>query len=456
MSGQPLLRWVRRGHRPSCSSAGSVVGVALLTVGGAAVLLNAYADRLRRWAEAGGGGGAALRPELGPAGGEGGAEGAVATLHFPEDGTVLGLTEAGAALARQAGAREVGEAAPAAVEGARRAPEEVHLALTQRCPVACTGCYLSAGPEREDADPKDIFEELDRLAALGVAEVAFGGGEATLRADLLALGRHARTLGLVPNLTTSGFGVGPQQAAALAPVFGQINVSIDGVDEVYRAVRGWGGPAVGLQAVAALAAAGARVGVNTVMSAPLLADPGALEALGRAVAGAGAQEWQWLRFKPAGRGAEAWSRLAPAPALLDALWPRLLQAEAELGLVMRWDCALMPFLADHGVEPAALAALGVRGCTGGADLWARDAAGAWAPCSFAGGAAGAGPLAQRWADDGRLRAWRGRAVAPPPPCADCPLQAVCRGGCRVVAAHLVGDELAPDPQCPRVRRAADG
>jgi radical SAM protein with 4Fe4S-binding SPASM domain len=450
MSEAPLVCWVRRGHRPSCSSAGSVVGVALVTLGGAAVLLNAHADRLRRWAEGGGGGGARLRPEP-----EGGAEGAVATLHFPEDGAVLGLTAEGLALARAAGAREVGEGAPDRVEGARRAPEEVHLAVTERCPVACTGCYLSAGPEREGADPSDIFDELERLAELGVAEVAFGGGEALLRADLLALGQRARALGMVPNLTTSGFGLGPAEAAALAPVFGQINVSIDGIGPIYRAVRGWGGSSLGLQAIAALAAAGARVGVNTVMSRPLLATDDALEALGRAISGAGAQEWQWLRFKPAGRGAGAWSALAPAPALLDQLWPRLLQAEAALGLVMRWDCALLPFLVDHAVEPAALSALGVRGCTGGADLWARDAAGGWGPCSFAGGGPTAGgALGDRWAADPRLRAWRGRAAAPPAPCDSCAIQSACRGGCRVVAGALLGDELAPDPECPRVRRAA--
>jgi hypothetical protein len=31
---------------------------------------------------------------------------------------------------------------------------------------------------------------------------------------------------------------------------------------------------------------------------------------------------------------------------------------------------------------------------------------------------------------------------------------VCRGGCRAVARFLTGDELAPDPECPRVEAHA--
>jgi len=50
------------------------------------------------------------------------------------------------------------------------------------------------------------------------------------------------------------------------------------------------------------------------------------------------------------------------------------------------------------------------------------------------------------AELGRLRAYH---AAPPEPCRSCPLFAVCRGGCQIVARHAAGG-LAPDPECPRV------
>ena len=43
------LRSVRRGHSPNCSSAGSVVGAALISAALGGAVLNAYADRLARW-----------------------------------------------------------------------------------------------------------------------------------------------------------------------------------------------------------------------------------------------------------------------------------------------------------------------------------------------------------------------------------------------------------------------
>jgi radical SAM protein with 4Fe4S-binding SPASM domain len=181
--------------------------------------------------------------------------------------------------------------------------------------------------------------------------------------------------------------------------------------------------------------------------------PGALEALGAAVAAAGAQEWQWLRFKPTGRGAAAWATLAPNPDALSTLWPRALALEAATALTLRWDCALAPFLTPHLDAPDRAARLGVHGCPGGERLFARSAAGAWAPCSFAPGAHAADPVAA-WRDDAQAAAWRARAAAPPEPCTSCAWAKVCRGGCRIVAAHLTGDPLAPDPQCPRVRAAA--
>lgn len=364
-------------------------------------------------------------------------------------GVQLHVSPAWAQVALDAGVPEVGADA-AVVDGALRAPTEVHLSVTERCPVRCTGCYLSAGPDAAEPDLRALYDTIDQLSEMGVFEVAFGGGEALLRPELVRLARYARQRGLTPNLTTSGFGLTPALAATLAPLVGQINISMDGLGATYAASRGWDGTRRGLSAIRTLAAAGIRVGVNTVLSRPLLETPGALDALGQAIADAGAAEWQWLRFKPAGRGAAQWDQLAPSSAQLSQLWKHALRLEAETGLTLRYDCALTPFLANAGIPLDRLERLGVAGCIGGESLWSRSAAGHWAPCSFAAGQPADADLATAWATDDALQAWRDRAAAPPEPCGSCSARHICRGGCRIVSAHLTGDPMAPDPQCPKV------
>ncbi len=432
-----LLR-LRRGHAPNCSSGSSVVGLALVSAVVAGALLNTFADRFRRWRdedtdEDDDGTPPRIRSET---------FGAILALA----GAHLHLSPAWAAQALQAGATPIGTGEP--VPGALTAPVEVHLAVTDRCPVRCEGCYLSAGPQGGAAE--GIEAALESLAALGVFEVALGGGEPLSRTDLPAILQRARSLGLVPNLTTAGLSLTDDDARRLAGLVGQINVSIDGLGAMYADVRGFSGADRALRSVRILSAAGVRVGVNTVLTAPLLAEPGALERLGAAIAEAGASEWQWLRFKPVGRGAQTWDRLAPTPEHLDAVWSRALAAEADTGLILRFDCALTPFLVGAGIPPERMAALGVVGCVGGESLWARDTAGNMAPCSFFPGEPGEAELPRRWAADPTLLAWRARAAAPPSPCDTCAHAAICRGGCRAVAAHF-GDPMAADPQCPRVR-----
>ncbi len=420
-----VIRSVRPGHAPNCSSAGSVVGLALVSVVVASALLNTWAERFGRFTRDGSPAPPKLRRDR---------EGSVA--RWPDPPALLGLDAAATAAALAMGAEVVGTGVSA--------PNEVHVAVTAQCPVRCDGCYLDAGPDRAHADLEALEADLVRLAAMGVFEVALGGGEAPERADRVAA--VARSLGLTPNLTTSGFGVTAARAARMAALYGQVNVSLDGLDG-YVATRGWDGRKLAVTAIDRLVAAGVRVGVNTVLGRAVLPE---LEGFAGVLAEHGVREWQWLRYKPAGRATEDYLRRRAEPADLDRLWPRLLAIEAATGLTMRIDCAMVPFLAPHLSDPSVLARFGVVGCTGGETLLARTATGAWAPCSFAGAGAPGEPAAI-WADDPMLEAWRGRAARPPEPCASCPVQSVCRGGCRIVAGHLTGDPLAPDPECPRVR-----
>lgn len=456
-----LIRAVHAGHAPNCSATGSVVGVALLSAVATAAAANLIAAWLTARADGTAPPGPPPRLRRDPDGG---------VLRVPSDApggpARVELTHAGVVLAERGGVQAPGRPAhdarpdpsaaalavppygppqpePTKPSERHTAPDEAHLSVTARCPVGCEHCYLSATPTGQDADLEELSRAMADLAAAGAHEIALGGGEAALSPHTVRIAQRARALGLVPNLTTSGLGITAALAAELAPVLGQINVSLDGPLRTQSTERAaW-------RALDHLQAAGARIGVNTVLTQRSWPD---LDELGHTLAERGVAEWQWLRLKPSGRGVNAYEHLALRPAQRHQIWPRLLAIEAQTGLTLRIDCAMVPFLAEHHVPVERLRAAGIYGCPGGERLLARTAEGRWLPCSFAADLSDARPSAfdEAWRRDPTLEAWRRRAAGPPEPCASCAYQAVCRGGCRVVAAVLTGDPLAPDPECPRV------
>ena len=182
------------------------------------------------------------------------------------------------------------------------------------------------------------------LAARGVFRVALGGGEALQHPELPAVTAAARRAGLTVGLTTSGVG------AIDAVDADQVNVSFDGNGAIYAASRGYDGAGIALRAIRTLSARGVRVGVNIVL------DRHTFPSLGdtvRTAVEAGARDVQLLRLKPAGRAVAVYleRRLTPEQGL--ALWPVAQELMTENpGVTFRIDCALVPFLAAHGVDAA--------------------------------------------------------------------------------------------------------
>jgi pyrroloquinoline quinone biosynthesis protein E len=340
-------------------------------------------------------------------------------------------------------------------------PLELHVAVTSRCPAACTGCYLDARPDGHEPPFEVLASRLREAREAGVSTVAFGGGEPLTRVDLGELAAEARRLGLVPVMTTSGFGLTKERARGLG-AFAQVNVSHDGVDGGYEAVRGFAAASAAERAIALLAEAGVPVGINVVLTRASFEHVAATAAR---AAELGAGEIQLLRYKPAGRaddtGYEA-RRLSPEQ--VRGLWPLIEAIVASRRMRVRIDCAMVPLLSEALLEavpdaPAALAALGVFGCEAARHLGAVTADGDPAACSFFSLStpvelrrSSARDLASSWdgrADLVRLRAYH---AAPPEPCRSCALFPVCRGGCQVVSRRASA-EFAPDPECPRVMRA---
>jgi radical SAM protein with 4Fe4S-binding SPASM domain len=350
--------------------------------------------------------------------------------------------EGGARWARPADDGEIG-ARPLS------APLEAHLQLTNRCDAGCQGCYTAATPQGAAGEwgPEAWMRAIDALADAGVFHLALGGGESAVLPWLGDVARHARRRGLIPNLTTSGL-AGVDALVEIAGLFGQINVSLDGIGPAYAAVRGFDGFARADEALRRLRAAKKEIGINVVVTRASFADLDALFAHARRRR---LNEVELLRFKPSGRGERAYAALRCTDAQHRAFLPRITGLARRHRMRVRVDCSYTPMIAHHDPGPELLAQLAVYGCTGGDFLIGARASGVMTACSFAAPPAGkptVDRLAEYWERPdafGAFRGWReGRE-----PCRSCAYHALCRGGCRVVSA-FAGDETAPDPECPRV------
>ena len=332
------------------------------------------------------------------------------------------------------------------VEGPLSAPTEVHVVLSRRCAAGCKGCYVDATPQGAALSFEEACRILDELAEMGVFHVALGGGEALELDYLFAVAEHARARGITPNLTTSGLGL-DQTSARKCAVFGQINVSVDGVGAAYEKARGFDGFRHAERALRLLRAVKPEVGVNCVVSRSSFDH---VPDVARLVRKLRLNELELLRFKPVGRGARLDEELTPQQS--RELFPMARRLVWRHRIRVKLDCSFAPMVFWHKPSKAAAAFFGVQGCVGGDVLAAVQPEGAFTGCSFTSQAAAdarvPGAARAAWADG--FHEFRDYVRDAPEPCASCDYLHLCRGGCRAVAgAH--GAFAAPDPGCPRVQ-----
>src|SRR5438477_4493668 len=331
-------------------------------------------------------------------------------------------------------------------EGPLSAPTEVHVVLSRRCAAGCKGCYVDATPQGAALSYQEACGILDELAAMGVFHVALGGGEALELDYLFAVAEHARKVGITPNLTTSGLGL-DQAAARKCAVFGQINVSVDGVGAAYAQARGFDGYKHAEHALRLLRAVKAEVGVNCVVSRSSFDH---VPDVARLVRKLRLNELELLRFKPVGRGARLDEELTPRQA--RELWPMARRLVFRHRIRVKLDCSFAPMVFWHKPSARAAAFFGVQGCVGGDVLAAVQPEGAFTGCSFIAKAAAdarvPGAMKASWPTG--FDEFRDYVRDAPEPCASCEYLQLCRGGCRAVSyAH--GAFSDPDPGCPRVQ-----
>ncbi len=367
--------------------------------------------------------------------------GATIAFHKPEM-----LVMVDRAMALQLGVADFPAPQPGSCATDPHAPYEAHLTVGRNCSVGCSACYIDAGQGRRG--PVDISKWeaiLERLAQMGVFHVAIGGGEDDELEDLIHLASKARQLGLTPNLTTAAWNVTPAVAKRLG-VFHRVHVSMDGLGDTYRQMRGHDGFARAHTGLEILKAYHPHVGVNCVVGRRNYEE---LEELFSLLHGLKISEVELLRFKPTGRGRALFDSMDLSHDQYDHLVKKVLKLAFRYRVRVRLDCSFTPMVCAGGYDPSVLAKLGVAGCVAGSWLVSIDPEGGLSGCSFDSEPVGS------WTDLGKpglFAKFSNWTNDPPMPCGDCAFLDICRGGCHLVARHVTGDFEAPDPSCPIVRR----
>lgn len=327
------------------------------------------------------------------------------------------------------------------------APTEVHLVISKQCSAGCKSCYVDATPRGAALTLAQAKAALDRLAAHGVFHVALGGGEALELDYLFEVADYAREVGILPNLTTAGLTM-TAEIARRCRVFGQINVSVDGVGAAYRDARGFDGFARAERALRLLREVKSEVGINCVVSRSSFEHLNSVAALAKKLK---LNELELLRFKPAGRGVANFDEEDLTEAQGKEIFPLARRLLLRHRVRIKLDCSFAPMVFWHRPSPRVARFFGVVGCEGGNLLASVMPDGALTGCSF-GGPTEASIFDEegtRRAFDQGFGAFRDYVAQAAEPCASCEYLPLCKGGCRVVA-KAKGNWWQPDPGCPKV------
>lgn len=309
-------------------------------------------------------------------------------------------------------------------------PETLHIEVTGACPLNCPCCYLNRTP-LSDLSWDRLRHILQEAIAMGVLQVAFGGGE-PLGYDHLedAVGLAAGH-GLGVTVTTSGLGANTAKLSRLRTLgLDHLQVSIP-EQASSRDSRLDDTPWIALAAARAI---GLNAGANVVASSPALTE---LPTIAAAARRSGAGTINLLRPKPVARDGQGWFE---RNRLRGDDWRRLATAVARIRsempeLRLTLDSALSPIIGlldpQHRPRPTA-------GCAAGRRFAAVDRDGRFKPCSHLQGAEDAKSLAEYWWTSPTLAALRRLEETLEPGCRGCPDLECCRG-CRAIAGGEAAD-----------------
>lgn len=325
-------------------------------------------------------------------------------------------------------------------------PLAVLAELTHRCPLQCPYCSNPVELERGSAElsTEEWKRVLSELAAIGVLQIHFSGGEPTARKDLVELVQHATDVGLYTNLITSAVLLTKDKLAALANAgLCHVQISFQGSE------RGTADRVAGLRDAHAkkievagwTRELGLPLTVNAVMHRQNLFQLADIIQM--------AVDLDADRLEVANVQYYGWALKNRA-----ALMPTVQQIEETSHIVEEAEVRLKGILAIDYVVPDYYA-LRPKKCMGG---WGRQffnisPSGKILPCHAAETITGLAfesvrdhSIAWIWQNSEAFNRYRGTGWMPEP-CQSCEYKEIDYGGCRCQAFALTGNAGDTDPAC---------
>ena len=125
------------------------------------------------------------------------------------------------------------------------APYQIVWNITKACNFRCIHCYENAGKKDEnELSSEEILDGIDRLADLGVASIAFSGGEPSIHPDIKKFIKHATDRGMYVSMATNGYIFNNYETAKEFSDLGLkfVQISLDGLNpkthDEFRQVKG--------------------------------------------------------------------------------------------------------------------------------------------------------------------------------------------------------------------------
>ena len=329
-------------------------------------------------------------------------------------------------------------------------PHVVAWNLTRRCNLACTHCYISAGPwetagkELGAVECRRVVDEL--LAVNPSPMLILSGGEPLVREDLPELCAYASGRGATVVVGTNGTALTDARVRMLkeAGVSG-VAVSVDSLEEArHDAFRG------GAHALERTVAALERLRAHRLdFVVQTTATPDNAAEIPRLVewaAGQGAVCFNLYFLVPTGRGAGLEDL---APERIEALLASLAEEERHHrgSMMVRAKCAPHFMRHVHQADADSPVLHYRTRCPCGIDYCRITPEGKLTPCPYMPTVAGdlrTRSFGEIWAGSELFSALRRRELSGR--CGRCEYRLVC-GGCRARALATSGDYLAEDPSC---------
>lgn len=154
------------------------------------------------------------------------------------------------------------------------APDTVFLEATRACNLTCTHCFNSSGKELPGQLTQSQLEAIvNDLAASGVQEIRFTGGEPVILPGIVSLIKRASSLGIRCSMGTNAVLINDRKADELkAAGLHAVIVSLDGLEERHNLIRGRSSFRLTLEGLECLRARSIDIRVNIVVMRSNLTD----------------------------------------------------------------------------------------------------------------------------------------------------------------------------------------